>query len=232
MRRTELSPGIVPVSIRTLLVIAGLAGLLACGCSDSSTAPAKPAPSLQEGALSLVVTGLPASTNSDVDVAGPSSYARHLTSSALLNGVPAGACTIFAKPVANAQGDTLFPTPISQTTTVTVADTTVVQVNYAGSAATTVRVFHGPFKDTESQTSNHYVALEDWGQPLISLRDADTVVFPYPFNYILDQNCRVIGNEITATGLTINSSISTMFGTGSSSSQLNIFTTAKAMALI
>lgn len=231
MRRADPARGKLSRTLR-LLAFAGCAtGLLHLGCGGSSTEPPPTPPATQEGFLSLVVDGLPAGTGGDVDVSGPDSFARHLTTSALVANVPVGSCTIVAKPVAAAPGDTLFPTPVTQTAIVSETDTASVHVNYARVMAPSLKVFHGPIKFTESRANHYYNLREEYTNPPIILLDMPTVEFPYPDGYLVDNMCRVIGTDVTDSGVTIDSSVSCPFGSASSSSSLVVEDGGRAVTL-
>ncbi len=204
-------------------------GLLCSGCSSDSDSPTEPA--TQTGALSVIIDGLPAGTDGDVNITGPDSFNQSLTTSAVIDGLATGSYTITANSVATLLSSTFDPAPVTQSATVSVGDTAVVQVSYTNSLASSVRVFHGPVKFGESQMAHFYNLIQDWGQPPISLQEIDTVEFPYPDEYIVDTNCRVIGTDVTASGIVINSSVSSMFGSGSSNSSLTVTNDGRTITL-
>ncbi len=205
------------------------AGLFCSGCSNDSNSPTQPNP--QTGSLSVIIGGLPAGTDGDVDITGPNSFNRSLTTSAVINGVPVGSYTVKANPVETLLSNTFDPTPVTQSATVSIADTAVAQIKYTNSLALTVRVYHGPVKFGESQMSHFYNLIENWGQPPIILQETDTVEFPYPDEYILGADCRVIGTDVTAGGVVINSSVTSMFGSGSSNSSLTMTNGGRTITL-
>ncbi len=93
------------------------------------------------------------------------------------------------------------------------------------------KAFHGPMKFTGSLVLASYVPFEDYGTLPTSLNERDTFSFTYPNGYIVDQDCHIIGTDVTAAGVSIASSISSAFGSGSANSELTVSSNGKLVTI-
>lgn len=205
---------------------AALLALLA-GCGGGSTSPPDdnddddppPGGGTGAGAVTVTISGLPDSTDASVTITGDAGFVQQVTASGTVGGVPAGTCTVTAHPVVVAP-DTLVVAPSVRVVPVVADDTTSVSLVYeAPTVADMFTAYHGPLVFQGARHNDSYVLREDWGHPPTIDDEVDTYVLPYPAGYVID-GCEITGTDVTEDGISIATSNSGMFGSGSANASL------------
>lgn len=211
---------------RRIVVLAAAVALtvlaLVSGCGGGSTTPSDENPTPSTGAVDVTVSGLPGGTAGDVTLTGDSGFTRLITASTLVGGVPAGPCTITARPVVSAPSDTLFALVPVTTRSVVANDTISVTVTYEPQALDAlITVFHGPVVFQGARYDDSFVPIEDYGQLPTLESDIDTYEFPYDAGYVVD-GCEIVGTDVTEDGIDVATAISGRFGNGSATGTLTV----------
>lgn len=206
--------------ILTAAVLAGslLTAFLVPGCGSSSSDPAAPIPT---GALRLVITGLPLGTSPQIVVAGQRSFVRTVSTGGVVDGIPAGDCTVTAHAVVVAPEDTFKAVLVEQTVTIADKDTTTLDISYESvvTGAFAMRVFHGPLVFQGARYNDSWVPLAEYGRAPTLSSEIDEFSLPYPAGYVID-GCTIAGTDVTETGIAIATSIAGQFGSGSAEAEL------------
>jgi hypothetical protein len=143
------------------------AALLSAGCSgDHGTTPTQPG----DGALAVIVSGLPSGTSASVTVTGPGGYSSSITHSATLSNLVPGSYQLSASSV-SASDASYLPSPASATLTVASNATPVPAMVVYSRATATLDLRIGAMYLTQStQTLSGAV-------PLVQNRDGYLRVF-------------------------------------------------------
>ncbi len=90
------------------------------------------------GTINLQVKNLPSGIDADIDIEGPNGYFHHSTATETIDSLLEGDYTVNAYEIVDNNGDTITPSPLSQTVTVTPAVEEVAWVDYSGGHDLTV----------------------------------------------------------------------------------------------